>query len=341
MLLISHRKIHTSEALVGSFTSYNSLLFPFRLPWMQLAVPFLLQRLKPDVAHFTNSIAPLFCPTPSVVTVHDMSLELFPSYHPWRRVLTRPLIRAVARKARAIITVSHSAKKNIGEILGIEDARIHVVHEAAAPPFRPVCDSVPLRRIAAYHSLPSSFVLSVGTLEPRKNLPRLIQAYSGLPEELQGRFPLVLAGTFGWGYREIRRLVAKVGLESRIHLLGYVPYQHLPVIYSLASVFVYPSLHEGFGLPVVEAMSCGAPCLISHASSLREVGGESVEYVDPGKIDSIREGLEGLLDNPDRRVELARKGVTRAGTFSWDRAAARTLEVYRIAAGSAQRQPSL
>jgi glycosyltransferase involved in cell wall biosynthesis len=178
--------------------------------------------------------------------------------------------------------------------------------------------------------LAQGFVLAVGTLEPRKNLPRLVRAYASLPGELQDRHPLVIVGKTGWQAGDTLASLSDLG--DRCHLLGYIPDERLARLYARCTVFCYPSLGEGFGLPVLEAMHAGAAVVTSNRSSLPEVGGDAVEYVDPFDEGSIAAGMERLLRDPERRAELSGRAARRARTFSWDRTAELTLGALETAA---------
>ena len=244
------------------------------------------------------------------------------------RLLPQRLIRFDHEDGRGA-----DARQDILRITGIPADKVHVIAEAAAPAFLPIDDHNKLSTVRKRYGLPERFVLFVGTIEPRKNLPRLIQAYGKL--RAAGGLPhkLVCVGPYGWGYQAVRRMVEDLGLQDDVLLTGYVPFQDLAAIYNLSEIFVFPSLYEGFGLPVLEAMACGIPVITAANSSLTEVAGECAELVDPGKIDSIAEALHRLAAQPERRKELSALGLSRIGRFSWKRAARATLGVYRKVAG--------
>ena len=304
---------------------------PWRIPWIQLTAPRLLRQLGPDVAHFTNSICPLRSAVPTVLTIHDMSLELFPRLHPRRRRLTRWLVRRCARRAQAVIAVSESSRRNICAILGVPSRQVVVVREAAAPAFRPIDDRETLRQVRSRYNLPERFLLHVGTIEPRKNLVSLVQAFPRVLEGENSELGLVLAGKWGWGIRQVRETIETLGLRSLVRLSGYVEFGDLPALYSLALATLYPSLHEGFGLPVVEAMACGCPVITSANSSLIEVAGEAALMLDGPNPTAIAAALRRLLDSQDLREELAGRSIEHARRFSWSRAASETHQVYEEA----------
>jgi radical SAM superfamily enzyme YgiQ (UPF0313 family)/glycosyltransferase involved in cell wall biosynthesis len=332
-VVISNRRADLSAPLPSNVEVFDSRRAPVSLAWMQLLAPGILRQLGADVAHFTNGVMPLGSDVPSVVTIHDMSLTLYPRYHPVRRVLLhRPLVDRTALRATAIITHSASAKRDIVRLYGLEEARVHVVHLAAAPEFTPVRDEAKLHEVKQRYRLPDRFVLYVGAIEPRKNLTRLIEAFGH--RFLAGDLPhhLICVGPYGWRARGVAERVAALNLGNAIRFLGYVPLDDLPAIYSASEAFVFPSLYEGFGLPVVEALACGTPVLVGKNPALLEVGGDAVASVDPRDTAALGEALVSIACDSRRQRELASKGVARARAFSWQRAAHETLAVYRTAA---------
>jgi glycosyltransferase involved in cell wall biosynthesis len=297
--------------------------------WMQLVLPGELRRKRIDVCHFTNYVAPLRMPCPSVVTIHDMTLWLYPEYHGRKRLLAmRSLIPLVARRASAIVTISESAKRDIIEILRVPEQKVHVIYEAPAGHFRPLADRPALELVRRDHDLPERFILHVGTLEPRKNLVRLLEAFALVRQRGAERCALVLVGQRGWKDEAIFAAAERLALGDDVRFLGYVSPETLVALYNLATVAAFPSLYEGFGLPVVESMSCGTPVVTTTRGSLGEVAGDAAEFVDPSDVESIAEGLWRVLDSPAHQDELREKGFRRAGSFSWAEAAAQTRGVY-------------
>ncbi len=340
--VISNRPIDTEAPLPESVKTEVCAAWAPRLVWMQAHAPRLLRRLRADVVHFTNGMVPLALPVPTIVTIHDMSLTLFPRFHPPRRVaLNRPFVHVAARRADAIITVSQAARRDIVRLFGIDECRVHVVHEAAAPAFRPVRDAAALERVRDRYGLADRFVLYVGTIEPRKNLPLLLEAFArrrraaGLPHQL------VCVGPYGWLSRDVDHQIDRLGVRDAVRFTGYVPFEDLPCLYSLAEMFVFPSVYEGFGLPVVEAMACGTPVIVGAAAALAEVGGDAVCRVDPLSVESLGEALVSLAHDRERRRQMSALGLRRSAQFSWERTAAETLDVYRsvVLARVGARQP--
>jgi glycosyltransferase involved in cell wall biosynthesis len=336
IVVISNRPVDTTRQLPsGVQIACSSLRIP-RMVWMQTLGPRMLRHEHVDVVHFTNGMVPMASPVPTVVTIHDMSLTLYPRYHPARRVLlNRPLVDIAARRADAIITVSVSAKRDIVRLYGLPSERVHVVHEAAAPSFRPVHDSSERERVRRRYGLPDRFILYVGTIEPRKNLPKLIEGFAKRRKSRDLPHQLVCAGPYGWLSRDIEDRIDRLQIEDAIRFTGYVPFEDLPALYSLAEMFVFPSLYEGFGLPVIEAMACGTPVITGPVPALSEVAGGAVEQVDHLDAESLGDAMVGLARSRERRENLSALGLQRSHYFSWDRAARETLEVYRqtVAAG--------
>ncbi len=332
LVVVSNRAVDTVRPLPLRVRVAASPWRTPRMVWMQTLAPRMLRNLAPDVAHFTNGMVPLASPVPTVVTIHDMSLTMFPRYHPPRRVvLNRPLVDLAARRAEAIITVSQSAKLDILRLYGVPFDRVHVVHEAAAPAFKPVRDRASLERVRQRYGLADRFILYVGTIEPRKNLPTLIDGFAARRKKGDLPHQLVCAGPYGWLSGDIEGRVERLAIQDAIRFTGYVPFEDLPALYSLAELFVFPSLYEGFGLPVVEAMACGTPVITGRVAALTEVAGGAVAHVDLLDADSIGEAIVTLARDPDRREHLKGLGLQRARAFSWEQAARETFKVYRQA----------
>ena len=316
--------------------------------WMQLHLPRELKQLQPDLCHFTNHVAPVWLACPSILTIHDMTLWLHPAYHPLRRLVTmRPVIPHAARRAVAIITVSQSAKADIVRILGVPPEKVHVIYEAAGSEFRPLVEErernsriVPeLDAVRRFYKLPRRFILHVGTLEPRKNLVRLLQAFAHLRRTRAVPHDLVLVGQRGWKWEQIFAAVENLDLAGAIHFLDYVPGIRLPALYNLADALVYPSLYEGFGLPVIEAMASGLPVVTAPRGALPEVAGEAAQMVDPTDVGSIAEGIRQVLTDRPLHASLRARGLAWATRFSWAKTAEQTRQLYcQVATGE---QPAL
>jgi glycosyltransferase involved in cell wall biosynthesis len=238
------------------------------------------------------------------------------------------LIPHVARHARLILTPSYSTRRDVIRILGVEAARLRVIPYAASPAFRPTPGGS--ERLARVYGARGPYFLYVGTLEPRKNLPRALRAFARIAPSLpEHRF--VIVGRKGWRYDAVLREAARPELAGRVAFAGYVPEQGLPALYTNATAFVYPSLYEGFGLPVVEAMSCGAPVLTSRSSSMAEIGAGAALLADPGDEAALADGMHALATDRALRGDLRARGLRRAAAFSWDRTARETVAAYQEA----------
>jgi glycosyltransferase involved in cell wall biosynthesis len=267
-----------------------------------------------------------FLRIPSVPIVHDM-IPFDPAMHPNRRsaVIERLTLPLAVRRAAALLCTTQATRSELIERFPAARSTAQVVPLGASP----IGDG----RLSAEElaELPApGFVLAVGTLEPRKNLPRLVAAYARLDPALQAAHPLVVVGALGWEAGETLRALRSLG--DRCKMLGYVPDAALAELYTRCSLFCYPSLGEGFGLPVLEAMTQGAAVLTSNLSSLPEIGGEAVEYVDPRSVSDIADGMRRLLSEPARRQELRRRGLERASSYSWDTFADHVLDALAMAA---------
>jgi glycosyltransferase involved in cell wall biosynthesis len=263
-----------------------------------------------------------------VITVFDLSVLLFPGYHPWMRVraFTEGIARSAAR-ADAIIVISEHTKQDVMKLLGVPEGKIHVVLCAAAARFRPL-PSMELNRVLSKYNLEAGeYLLCVGNVEPRKNLVRLVESYDLLRRSVGRLHPMVIAGGQGWHNSLIYKKVEELGLQQAVKFLGYVPDDDLPPLLNGALLFVYPSLYEGFGLPPLEAMACGTPVVASNNSSLPEVVGDAALTVDPHDVEGIAKAMEQLL-NEELRNEMRTRGLARAKLFSWERTARETLKVY-------------
>ncbi len=278
--------------------------------------------------HSTEHLLIPFRSIPTVLTVHDLIFERFPSYHKplnrWYLGLTMPLY---ARRADAIIAISKATKREIMETYGVPGDKIHVVYEAASPMFRPQPPETVARAKARY-GLPDRYLLFVGTIEPRKNLVALLTAFekvkrSGLTDAL------VIVGKKGWLYEDFFRRLESSPAKDSVILPGFVPDEDLPAVYAGAQALALPSLYEGFGLPVLEAMACGTPVVTSSAGSLPEIGGDAALYVPPEDVKALTEALAAVLGDPGKAAEMRSKGLMQSSRFSWARTAEETLKVYR------------
>lgn len=286
-------------------------------------------RLLPDATlfHATEHLLLPLRGVPTVLTVHDLIYKLFPAYHKrlnyWYLNLAMPLY---CRRADAIIAVSQASKQDIVRHYAIDPAKIHVVYEAAAPHFSP---PLPARidYVRQTYDLPDRYLVHLSTIEPRKNLSRLVDALSLLRKTFP-KLHLVLAGGKGWLYDDFFAKIEAEGLQDVVRVLGWVEDEDLPAVLAGAELAVQPSLYEGFGLPILEHMASGQVVAASRASSHPEVGGDAAVYFDPTSVDDMAETIRRLLQDRDDYIHRRQLGLTQAAHFSWQRAAEETIAVY-------------
>ena len=292
-----------------------------------------LRRNPAEVLHVQYTAPPL-APCAVVATIHDLSFEHLPETFKRRsRAQLRLTVRRTARHAAQILTLSEFSRRDVIETYGIDPERVAVTPAAAAAHFRPVTNETDLRRIRATYGIEGDYVLALGSIQPRKNLVRLINAYSSLRKQRQNiAMPrLVIAGKRGWLEGETMRAAELSAAAHDIRFIGYVVEANLPALFSGAICFAYPSYFEGFGLSVLEAMQCGTPVIAGNRTSLPEVAGDAAVLVDPFDETAIAEALRSLVENPDRRADLRVKGLERAKRFSWQQTARLTLQAYERA----------
>jgi alpha-1,3-rhamnosyl/mannosyltransferase len=285
-----------------------------------------------DLYHEPNHI-PIRCELPTVTTIHDLSVLAYPEWHPADRVrwYEREFERGVRRTTR-FIAASEFTKGQMVRRLGLQPERIDVTYQAARPGFRPISFEIVERTLAELR-LARRFFLFVGTLEPRKNVPGLLDAYAALPARVAHEHPLVIAGGWGWNTDALRAKVEDAAARRNVRRIGYAPDDVLACLYSACTALVWPTWYEGFGLPPMEAMACGAPVIASNVAALPEVAGDAAILLDPNETAAWTAAMRGLAEDADRRAELAQRGVERAATFSWERCARQTVACYRRALG--------
>lgn len=297
-----------------------------RIPWEQIYAPWLLWRGGASLFHGTLNVAPFFSPVPTIITIHDLAFIRFPhTFRAHNRTYLDLATRLSARRATRILAVSEHTKREVVGLLGVPPERVVVTHDAARAHFRPP-EPAALAAFRARHGLPEQFVLYVGTLEPRKNLVTLLEAYSQVIRSCP--VPLLVGGGKGWLYGDVFRRLDELGLRERVNFVGYLEEEELPLWYAAATMFVFPSIYEGFGMPPLEAMACGTPVITSNSASLPEVVGKAGIMVPPTDADALATAIVRLLDDASLREELRERGLRRAAAFSWHTTAKRTLEVY-------------
>ncbi|MFQ5811966.1 MAG: glycosyltransferase family 4 protein [Anaerolineae bacterium] len=298
--------------------------------WHRLRLPLWVELVtgRVDIFHSPDFVLPPVRRAKTLVTVHDLSFIRYPQCADanLRAYLNQVVPRSVHR-ADLILADSQSTKDDLVELLGVAPDRIEVVYPGVEKRFRPIEDQAHLEEVRKRYNLPPRFALGLGTLQPRKNFTRLIEAYSLLVTR-HPSLQLVIAGGKGWLYEEIFASVERLGLEEKVIFPGFVADEHLPALYNLAELFVFPSLYEGFGLPPLEALACGTPVITSNASSLPEVVGEAGPMVEATDVEALAEAMKRVLEDDALQERMIAKGMKQAGKFTWEKTAAKLLSLY-------------
>ena len=311
-------------AVSSRLPTQNRLL---RIFWEQVVWPWQARQHKLELLHSMAFVTPFLATCPAIITVYDLSFLHFPDRFPvLQRLYLSSQTRRSCQRARRIITISESSRQDVHRFFGVPLHQIDVVVPGVDPIYQPL----PAAQVAAFrqkHGL-DRFILHVGTLQPRKNIPVLIEALARLED---AALKLVLVGGKGWLFDDIFRQVQALGLAERVIFTGYVPDGDLPLWYNAAELLVFPSVYEGFGLPVVEAMACGTPVIAAKSSSIPEAVGEAGLLFEPNDVEMLVNQMTAVLTNTDLQHKLRQQGLDHAQTFSWERAGRETAAVYRRA----------
>lgn len=300
--------------------------------WTMYYLPKWIKANKIDVLH-VQYITPFWLPqgTKLVTTIHDVSWKFYPQYIKKSDLFfLNTLIPVSLKKADKIITVSETSKKDIVRIYGLPEEKVAAIYNGVGDNFKSYVNSAgEEERVKKKYNLPDNFILYLGTLQPRKNVPSLLEAFYLWDKEYAGQARLVIGGGKSYNYdNRIDGLINEHNLKNKITLTGYIEDSDLPAIYKLAKAFVFPSLYEGFGIPVIEAMAVGTPVIVSDQSCLPEVAGEAGLVVDPGDKKKFAEAIHRIMTDEKLRGELAGKGRERAAEFNWEETAKKTLKIY-------------
>lgn len=304
---------------------------PVRIVWEQTALPLQSALRRLDLLHATVNVLPLVRWTPAVVTVHDLAFLRYPeTFPPAKARYLRALVGWSARAARRVVAASGHTRRDLVELARVPEERIDVVYSGVDPRFCPLDpqETDGFRR-TVFGGRP--YILYVGTLQPRKRVDLLIRAFAELRSRTTVPHVLALVGARGWMYAELHALVDSLRVGEHVHFAEYVPVEGLPLWYNCADVFAYPSVYEGFGLPVLEAMACGTPVLTSRSSSLVEIAGDAAMTVEPDSVESLVEGLAAILEHEGPRTRMIDAGLKRAAGFTWGATARATVDVYERA----------
>lgn len=265
----------------------------------------------------------------TVAFIHDLTTLHFPNYHLAKnKILYHFRFKNIKKYADAVLTNSEHTKKDIIKHLGIPGNKIHVTYFGAHKRFRPIGDTLKIQEILAKYSIDSPYICYVGTIEPRKNLINLLHAFKSLKDKKKIPHKLVLVGKDGWFFEEIYKTIGQLELENEVIRTGFTPDEDIPYLLNGCDTFIYPSFYEGFGLPVLEALSCGVPTITSNNSSLPEVGGDAVKYVNPEDTIDIENKLLEFLHSESERDKYSALALKQAEKFSWKKCARKHLEVY-------------
>lgn len=341
---------HRAKNIYRDFLEPNTVIRFFNYSEYKKYLPFVYSHIlaastltseKLDIYHSPANVVPLNYQGAFTVTIHDLAIYRDPGVFPSRQGFSiKYLVPKSLNRARKIIAVSESTKKDVVDFFHLPPSRIQVIYEGVDHSrFGGASDTETLRTyLQKTYRIKKRFLLFVGTLEPRKNLIRLLEAVYRLASsdrEFARSYQLVLAGSPGWLYKEIYEEVKSRQLSDIVVFTGYLPAADLPKFYAAAELFVYPSLYEGFGLPVLEAFASGVPVITSNSSSLVEIAGTAAELVDPYDIEGLAAAIRRVLSDKALAESLREKGKLRAKEFSWDKCAQQTMELYRQVAGKA------
>ncbi|TDX59260.1 glycosyltransferase family 4 protein [Orenia marismortui] len=335
---LGRNNIHKSISTLNFDVKINKILpySLYRRIWSYLPIPYNhLVNSQADIFHFFNYILPPKIRGKVIVTVYDMVYKLFPETMTKKnyRWLEKGLQRSINR-ADKIITISKSAKKDIMKYLAIDEEKIEIIypgidHELYSSELK----VGKVKELREKYNIPKNFILYLGTLEPRKNIGRIIDAYAKYQQQAKDDISLVLAGKKGWMYQEIFDKVKEHSLEDKVVFTGYVNEIDKPAIYKMSKLFIFPSLYEGFGMPVLEAMASATPVITSNISSLPEVVGDAALLVDPYDISDISSVIKRILEDKKLQLRMIEQGLKQSAKFSWQKSAEKLLTVYKEAGG--------
>ena len=289
-----------------------------------ILAPHYINKLKRDVVWFPKNVIPFFVKAKKIVTIHDLAYFL-PEYNAYSMIDTiymKIMIKSSCKRADKVIAISGNTKKDIIRLLNISDKKIEVIYEAADKKYRVIKDKKELERIRKKYDLSSEFILFTGGISPRKNIVRLIEAFNQISEHIPHE--LIMTGSKGWKNTKELEMIES---NNKIKRIGYVQDEDMPYLYNLADVYVYPSLYEGFGLPVLEAQACACPVISSNLTSMKEVGGDSVLYINPNDSSDIKEKIYHLIFDRTSRKMWINRGTKNVEKFSWHKSSRKILNV--------------
>lgn len=322
------------DSLVGrnfKILKINSKIFRndfFMVVMEQFYIPYLVIKYRINLVHSLHFSFPLLAPVKRVVTIHDLTTFQIPVCHRLIHIcFFRLFIFFTSLFATKIITDSDSTLNDLVRRFKFAERKVQTIYLGKSDTFRPDLDVLEIERIKHKYNINTAYLLFLGTIEPRKNIPNLIIAFNKFVKE-QGNYQLVIAGKKGWYYSRIFELVDKMSLQDKVQFVGFIEEEDKPFLIVGAKVFIYPSLYEGFGIPVLEAISCGVPTVTSNISSMPEIVADAALLIDPLDTEAIYTAIKKLTGDDNLRRELRQKSIVQAAKFSWDNTAGQTVEVY-------------
>ena len=307
--------------------------------WEQFKLPRIAKAYKCDVLHCTSNTAPYLNKIPLITTLHDIIymegslLKLLINkaslYQKFGNLYRRIIVRKVVKNSRHLITVSNFEKENITSFFKLKNKNIHAIHNGVNQKFRIKVDSNHLAKVKTKYKLPNNYLLHIANKDPRKNTKRILIAFNKFSKTAPIKHKLLMLGCKDADLKIVLNEIGALDLYKNIILTGYVSDEDLPVIYYLSKLFLFPSLREGFGIPIIEAMACGVPVITSNTSSMPEVAGDAAHIIDPNKTEEIYNGMIKIISDDKYKKELIQKGLIRSKQFSWNSMASQVLELYK------------
>lgn len=297
----------------------------------QKELPRILKELKIDLFHAPSFVAPIFVPCSMIMTIHDLNHMVLPQFYTlFHQLYYQLVVRRSIKKSRFVITVSKFSKKEIVRTLGLDPSKIFVTYNGVSEDYKPITDRFYLEYVRDIYGLPEKFILCVSNNKPHKNVHQLVRAYCYSNVEI----PLVLACPTD---ANLIKIAENYGKKHLLYFSKFIEEEHLPAVYSLTDLFVYPSTYEGFGLPPLEALACGTPVVVARSSSLPEVVGDNAIFANPFDYKAIADALESGVYDLSSREALRSKGLSHAQKFSWDQMIEKTIHVYEMCADGESR----
>jgi glycosyltransferase involved in cell wall biosynthesis len=327
--------IYVSEQQVGSFGAHKNLkeiVIPCKnkLLWDQAQVP-LYARKHIDIIFNTKFSVPLLTTSKTMMVFHGSEWFVYPEFYSKLDILyNRLFLPLYCKKASAISSVSKVAADDMVKFIGFDPQKVFVVHSAIDPRFKPFADKARLSFIKEKYNLPERYILFVGNLYPGKNFRNIVKAFRHIKDEIGFPIKLVSVGSLRWKYEKDFREIDVLELKDDIHFTGWIEQEDLPALYLMADLFLFPSLYEGFGIPIIEAMACGCPVVTANTGACPEVAGYAAKLVDPKDVNDIADGVISILTNNILRKKMIERGLIEAKRFSWDKAARETLKMLQI-----------